>query len=144
MDNIKSDKGSKQVRAIDYTSPGSYNWYSRTGNSRHRHCFYPHVVAVHKHLGTGISGEIVSMIVKKFLVYTLDYAWKDFGPGTLGGTVWDQYGSYFRIVVKFTNGMIIDGSYGTPDRDHHINLHGDFTFGEPHFPAPNELNGVPE
>jgi hypothetical protein len=40
--------------------------------------------------------------------------------------------------------MIIDGSYGAPNPDHHINLSGDFTFSEPHFPAANELDGVPE
>ena len=101
-------------------------------------------MAIHKHLGTGISNEIVNGIVKKFLVYTLTGGWVDFGPSRLRGQIQRLYGSYFRIVVKFTNGMIIDGSYGSPAPDHHINLHGDFTFSDAHYPAPNELNGVPE
>jgi len=142
--NIKSEKGSKRVETTDYLSPGAYNWYSRTGNSRSKHYFYPNVVAIHKRLGTGISGEIVNKIVKRLQVYTVTGGWVDFGPKTLSGVVWNLYGSYFRIVVKFTNGMIIDGSYGAPNPDHHINLSGDFTFSEPHFPAANELDGVPE
>ena len=144
MGNIKSDKGSKRVETTDYLSPGAYNWYSRTGNSRSKHYFNPNVVAIHKRLGTGISEEIVNKIVKKLLVYTVTGGWVDFGPSRLWGIINGLYGSYFRIVVKFTNGMIIDGSYGSPAPDHHINLSGDFTFGEPHYPAPNELNGVPE
>ena len=132
------------MQAIDYLSPGAYTWYSRTPNSRSGHRFMPSVVAIHKQLGTGITGEIVGKIVKKFLVYTVTGGWVDFGPKTLGGTVWNLYGSYFRIVVKFTNGMFIDGSYGAKGEDHHINLAGDFTFAEPHFPAVNELDGVPE
>ena len=143
VDNIKSDKGSKSVPTIDYLSPGSYTWYSRTGNHRGVH-FSPNVVAIHKHLGTGISGDIVRKIVKRFQVYTVTGGWRDYGPGVLSGIYPRLYGYYFRIVVKFTNGMIIDGSHRSPAPDQYDNLHGDFTFAEPHFPAPNELNGVPE
>lgn len=143
VDNIKSDKGYKQVPTIDYLSPTSYIWYSRTGNHRGVH-FSPNVVAIHKYLGTNISGDIVRQIVKRFQVYTVTGGWRDYGPGVLSGIYKRLYGYYFRIVVKFTNGMIIDGSHRSPAPDQYDNLHGDFTFTEPHYPAPNELNGVPE
>ena len=143
MDNIKSDKGYKRVPTIDYTSPTSYIWYSRTGNHRGVH-FSPTVVAIHKYTGTRIANDIVSKMVKRFQVYTLTGGWRDYGPGVLSGIYPRLYGYYFRIVVKFTNGMIIDGSYRTKQEDKYDNLAGDFTFTEPHFPAPNELEDVPE